>query len=159
MLQGTEPTGSAAPDTSVEYDLGLACDDHDSSGQPRYGGIVLAGLSSMAPGPELVAVLDGVDMGQLGDADLVAVLAAAERVASWAYETSARASAHIADRVARASCRAGRKDTGSGRHSAAAQEVALATGWSRASAARVVSQGRALAEVVPQVAVELRAGR
>ncbi|MCL2849717.1 MAG: 13E12 repeat family protein, partial [Micrococcales bacterium] len=112
----------------------------------------------MAPGPELVAVLDGVDMDRLTDAELVVVLAASDRMVSWAYEMTARVAAKVADRVARASCAAGRMDTGSGRHSAAAQEVALATGCSRGSAARLVSQGRALADVIAQVADELRAG-
>ncbi|MCL2468603.1 MAG: 13E12 repeat family protein, partial [Micrococcales bacterium] len=123
------------------------------------GEFVPAGLAGMAPGPQLVAVLEHVDMDQVSDSDLVAVLAASERMASWAYEISARASAQVADRVARAACRAGRKDCGYGRSSAAAQEVALAVGCSRGSAARLVSQGRALAGVIPAVATELRAGR
>ncbi|MCL2850491.1 MAG: 13E12 repeat family protein, partial [Micrococcales bacterium] len=120
---------------------------------------IVQDLAALAPGPELVAALGRVDMDRLTDAELVTVLAAADQMASWAYEMTARASAHVADRVARASCRAGRKDTGYGRHSAAAQEVAFATGCSRGSAARLVSQGRALAQVIPEVAAELRAGR
>ncbi|MCL2668029.1 MAG: 13E12 repeat family protein, partial [Micrococcales bacterium] len=127
--------------------------------QGAQGGFVPAGLAGMAPGPQLVAVLEQVDMDQVSDSDLVVVLAASERMASWAYEVSARASAQVADRVARAACRAGRKDYGYGRSSAAAQEVALALGCSRGSAARLVSQGRALAGVIPDVAVALRAGR
>ncbi|MCL2467674.1 MAG: HNH endonuclease [Micrococcales bacterium] len=113
----------------------------------------------MAPGPQLAAVLERVDMDRVSDADLVVVLGACDRMASWTYEISARASAQVADRVARTACRAGRKDTGCGRSSAAAQEVALALGCSRGSAARLVSQGRALADAIPGVAAELRAGR
>ena len=160
MLQGAEPVGSAARSVGSEYDERLAPtrSDHSVSSNADLG-IVATGLATMPPGPQLAALLEQVDTDHVSDADLVVVLAACDRMASWTYEISARASAQVADRVARAACRAGRKDYGYGHTSAAAQEVALALGCSRGSAARLVSQGRALADVIPAVAEELRAGR
>ncbi|MCL2466289.1 MAG: HNH endonuclease [Micrococcales bacterium] len=94
----------------------------------------------MEPGPALVAVLAQINLASVDDAELVVVLAAYDRMASWAYEGTAQATGEISRRVAQASCRHGRRDYGQGRSSAAAQEVALALGTSRSTAARLVRQ-------------------
>jgi len=117
-----------------------------------------AGFADMVPGPDLVAALDTVDMQVLTGAELATVLAAYEQVAAWAYEGTARAAAEVSHRVARDSCRAGRRDYGQGRFSAATHEVALAMGSSRGSARRLVTQGWALATTLGEVALALRAG-
>ncbi|MCL2423999.1 MAG: 13E12 repeat family protein, partial [Micrococcales bacterium] len=170
MLQGREPTGTSALgtialDTVARYDndLDTKTSSHDiDRGVDVFGdgesGSVLFGLAAIPAGPALAALLDQIDMAEVCDAELAVVLAAYDRMASWAYEGTTRASAQISHRVASASCQSGRKDYGQGQFSAATHEVALALGISRGSARRLVAEGWAMDTALGEVAEALRTG-
>ncbi|MCL2848724.1 MAG: DUF222 domain-containing protein [Micrococcales bacterium] len=137
--------GLAAGDEDVPYVPGPLGDEVSTTGW----------LGQLDAGPELAWALEAVDLDQVPDADLAQVLAGFGRVVSWAHMGAARVAEEISTRVCRATWG---RDCGSGRSSGAAQEVALALGWSRTSAARLIDEGWALRTVLCDVGGSLEAG-
>lgn len=147
MLQGREAAGAA-----------VLVEQADSGADSEtVAGEVCVPVGQVAPGPGLALLLDGVDLDEVDDADLAGVLAGFERLVSWAHAGAARVAEEVSRRVSRASGMTG-TDDGTGRFSAAAHEVALALGWSRASAARLITEGRALGTTLCDVGANLEAG-
>lgn len=103
-------------------------------------------LDGEPAGAGLAAELSAVDEAALGDDDLVEVLAAWDRLASWAEAGAARALAALLGRTA-----------GTSRDEFVADEVAARLGADRADAARRVALARGVARL-PEVAEALATG-
>jgi hypothetical protein len=96
-----------------------------------------------APGPELALVLQAIDQDALDDEQLVEVVAAWQRLASWVFLGGARAAAALADRPAMNPSwpyQAKRTDLSC----TAGDEIAMRLAWSRRAGAKLVRNGRAL---------------
>ncbi|MGC5165842.1 DUF222 domain-containing protein [Luteimicrobium sp. DT211] len=108
----------------------------------------LEGLEDVVPGPELAQVLAGLDVADVTDDALVEVVAAAERLRSWALAVQARAAGELADRA--------------GGSSAAVDGAAAAVGArlcvTRRGAEGLLGLASGLAEL-PEVADALAVGR
>jgi hypothetical protein len=108
----------------------------------------LAGLEYAPPGPELAQVLAGVSVADVTDDALVEVVAAAERLRSWALAVQARAAGELVDRA--------------GGSSAAVDGAAAAVGarlcLTRRAAEGLLGLATGLAEL-PEVADALAGGR
>ncbi|MFE7405112.1 DUF222 domain-containing protein, partial [Isoptericola sp. NPDC057559] len=107
---------------------------------------LLAALDDLAPGPELAALLASVDAADLDDFTILEVLAAWERVASWAQAGSARVLAEMLERT-----------RGSSRHEFVADAVAARLGTTRHGAAQLVAVAHGTSRL-PEVADALAAG-
>lgn len=131
MLEELDPVSGPPPEwVRVEPRLWAAC------------------LESAVPGVALAEVLERLDLDLLADEQVPRAVAAYERLASWAAHGAARAAAVLVRRVGELGgagtdrCVAGQPG------SPASHEVAVALGWSRAQAARLVRSGLAFEEAL-----------
>jgi hypothetical protein len=116
---------------------------------------VLVGIGEMAPGPELMGILAGVDRGSLSDFDRVEVLKARSRLRSHLDAEL------LADMVAilEAEIRRLGVDLEFGEvHGVAAAEIGAALCWTRRAAERHVDLAASLVSDYPRVWEMLRAG-
>ncbi|HXA62841.1 MAG TPA: DUF222 domain-containing protein, partial [Streptosporangiaceae bacterium] len=60
---------------------------------------VAPSVAGMVPGPDLASVLAGVDLSALGEFEVVEVLKAGRRLASWAASLEVRAAAELERRA------------------------------------------------------------
>ncbi|MGC5167218.1 DUF222 domain-containing protein [Luteimicrobium sp. DT211] len=108
----------------------------------------LEGLEDVVPGPVLARILAGLEVADVTDDALVEVVAAAERLRSWALAVQARAAGELADRA--------------GGSSAAVDGAAAAVGarlcLTRRAADGLLGLATGLAEL-PEVAHALAVGR
>ncbi len=112
-------------------------------------------LAEMRPGPELAARLAALPPFEVGDADLVEVVAAAERAARWAHAVQVAAVAELSRRPAFVPDRA--RSARDELRSAAAQ-VAVELRLAPSTAEQRVWTARCLAEQLPDTLAALRAG-
>lgn len=167
--------GSAAPaasgSTTAEDDW-RALLAYDASSRSAAGDPVplpppdddqVAGIRNLAGGPELAAWVASVDPRALGAPDLVELVAAFERVASWARARSAEAAAALAEQP-QMTPRAPTSRDLTGRRSVlaevcgAATEVSLRLGVTRRAALRLVHSGRLLAGTLQRTGSALERG-
>jgi hypothetical protein len=144
------PGGTVAPDPVVAPDpmtrFPFLVTDPEAATVRRPDAVVPTGLepevASVAPGPELAALLTAVDPAQVTDRGLVELVDGAVRQAAWAHAAAARYAGLLGARDSMNpswSLRAGvpKVDDVTG------DELALRLAWSRRAAARLVRHGRA----------------
>ncbi|SKC80939.1 protein of unknown function [Krasilnikoviella flava] len=107
---------------------------------------LLAVLDALSPGPDLASTLASLDEAELDDFTILEVLAAWERVASWAQAGSARVLAEMLERT-----------RGSSRHEFVADAVAARLGLTRHAAAQLVTVAHGTSRL-PEVADALASG-
>ena len=146
---------SATDDELWEHDAGLAALVADLAGRPDDDAV--AGISQLEGCAELATWLAGVDVERLGEFDVVEVVAAFERVASWARSRAA----HVAARLSRRAVmnpywppHAGSV----GEPCGASTELSLRLGTSKQSAGRLVATGRALEAHLHETGAALESG-
>ncbi|MFZ5850456.1 MAG: DUF222 domain-containing protein, partial [Actinomycetota bacterium] len=117
-------------------------------------------LDRLGPGPDLLAVLAGVDVAGLAEEDLLAALVAWERCAGWVAAGGLGVLAELADRVCAAEGSAGPGRAGVvAAEEVLAAEVGTALRWSTGVVHRRVELARALAGRCAPTGAALAAGR
>ena len=118
--------------------------DAPAPGEPDEPAVRAAELARRPPGADLAWLLEIADLGALDDHDLVEVVAAWQRMASWAAAGAARAAAALADRP---SMNPPWPDAAAGvaEPSVAGEELAMRLGCSRRQARALVRHGQAFA--------------
>ncbi len=106
-------------------------------------GEAAAQLEAAVPGADLAYLLEVIDMAAADDYALVEVVAAWQRMASWAYAGAARAAAQLAQRAAMSPGWA--EGIGSSDPNVAGEELAFRLGCSRRQGRLLVRDGRAFA--------------
>ena len=148
--------GRPATDEELwEHDAGLAAAGALLAASPRTHAVV--GIGHLEGCAELASWLAAVDVTALGEFDVVEVVAAFERVASWARSRAAQAAAHLSRRRAMNPSwppHAGQVSE----PCAASTELSLRLGTSRQSASRLVATGRVLEGHLHQTAEALGRG-
>jgi hypothetical protein len=138
------PEVVVAPDPMTRFPFLVS--DPDAPTVRRPDAVVVTGLepevASVAPGPELAALLTTLDPAEVTDRGLVELVDGAVRQAAWAYAAAARYAGLLGARDSMNpswSLRAGvpKVDDVTG------DELALRLAWSRRAAARLVRHGRA----------------
>lgn len=99
-------------------------------------------VAAMAPGPELAALLAGLDPDGVSDHGLVELTAAAVRLTSWAHAVAARYAALLAERPSM-NPPWSRLTRPPAETSVAGDELAMRLSWSSRAAGRLVRDGRA----------------
>lgn len=111
-------------------------------------------LAQMAPGPELAATLDGLDIATVDDFAAVEVIAAYRRLEAWSAARLAKAAAQLASR----DCMQGSAPTGA-TVDFAPQEIGMRLGIAPAEARRAIRAGQAFGGVFAPTGDALEAGR
>ena len=116
-----------------------------------------------APGAELAAALesltcdrDGIDA--LGDYDLVELIAAAQRVASWAHAVAATSAAALAERESMEPTISQLVSQSLTPDRIAGEEVAMRLGWTPRAGQRLVSEGQSYRGALMATGEALRLG-
>ncbi|WP_341358546.1 DUF222 domain-containing protein [Georgenia sp. M64] len=119
-------------------------------------GVALNVLASMAPGPELAALLDEIDLDALAPFAKVEVVAAYKRLESWSAGRAALAAAHVAtEPVMYAKTGAAAPKTIDG----TAEELALRLATTRQDAAKLVATGQGLTRSFAATRAHLESGQ
>ncbi|MFC7406790.1 HNH endonuclease signature motif containing protein [Georgenia alba] len=150
---GRVSSAEAAAPAEGRFDV-----DGDVDGDAVRLGLTVAELAVMEPGPELAAVLAGVDVAGLSRAGQVEVLAAAKRLEAWAAGKAAATAGALSrgselfthpEQVARVAGRVVNPTV---------EEVAMRLAVSRAEAGMLVRVGRGLAGSFTDTADALDSG-